>query len=447
MLGDSVSALANYQDAADSYRRHGLIRDAARADVGVARNIRRQGRFEEARPVLDQALAVLEPEADADTIEALAELAALHSVAGRADEADRVSTAALVQAQALGAPDRTIADLLVGRGLALGQANRRSEALAYLREAVRLAEATQDGATAGAALLNATDLLLFSDPSAAAEAGRAAVAHCRRVGNRYYLEAAAGNLVQALLLAGEWDEARDAYRSGVQDDQLRGALIFDFPGLLLAVLSGDDLELAALLPLIQHSADTEDPQELAQLEVAIASAATYEDRHAEALDHAWRALTHCQTLGPGSESVRWSWPIAADAALAVGDTAEVSRLLDWLDAYPPGHVPPLMLAESLRVRAKLLAAQSAPTAMDVFAAAVKALRALGFPFHLAVGLLDYAEYRAARGDPRSADQFVAEAESIARRLGAGPLLERATRLASARASQRQPPLPLPAAAQ
>ena len=177
----------------------------------------------------------------------------------------------------------------------------------------------------------------------------------------------------------------------------------------------------------------------------MASAATYGDRHEEALDHARRALTHCQTLGPSSESVRWSWPIAADAALAVGDTAEVSRLLDWLDDYPPGHVPPLMHAESLRVRAMLLAAQAAPTAMDVFDAALKALRALGFPFHLAVGLLDYAEYLAARGDPRSAEQFAAEAGSIARRLGANALLERAARLAGARASQRQPHLSAAAA--
>ncbi|HJY60848.1 MAG TPA: hypothetical protein VJ418_31090, partial [Streptosporangiaceae bacterium] len=55
----------------------------------------------------------------------------------------------------------------------------------------------------------------------------------------------------------------------------------------------------------------------------------------------------------------------------------------------------------------------------------------GTPYHLAHGLLDYAEYLTREGDPDAAAQTVAEARDIARRLRCQPLLDRADALDSA----------------
>jgi hypothetical protein len=125
------------------------------------------------------------------------------------------------------------------------------------------------------------------------------------------------------------------------------------------------------------------------------------------------------------EWVRWGWPLAADAALKLGDHAEVRRLLDWLDAHPRGHIPPVARAERARIAAALLAAQHDGAAEQAYRDAVSALRALGSPYHLAVGLLDFADHLAGAGEPEQARLLATEATTIAERLGAQPLLRRA----------------------
>ena len=425
MAGDSGGALGHYQAAAQTYRRHDRVREAARTDTGVGQHLRRLGRFEEARTRLEGALAVLGQEPDTDTIQALDGLAALHTFAGNSPEADRLSAAALADAQALGEPDATMAGLFIGRGIAHAMANRRTQARANYHEAIRLAEVSHDTAVTGGALLNLTDVLVVSDPAAAADAGRAAVAHCRRVGNRYHLQAAAGNLIQALLLVGEWEEARQVYATGVSEEQLGGDSVFDFPGILLSALSGDGTGLAGLLSNMQQSPDSEDPQELATMASARSAVSVHEGKPAEALNHARHAIGHSHTIGPGSDSVRWAWPIAAEAALALGDEAEVNRLLGWLDNYPSGHIAPVLRAERQRIRARLLARENDPAATEAFATSTQAFRELGSPYHLAVGLLDHADYLAAAGDARPARQLAAEADRIASGLGAMPLSDRA----------------------
>ncbi len=139
------------------------------------------------------------------------------------------------------------------------------------------------------------------------------------------------------------------------------------------------------------------------------------------------SLSHFESLGLSSEPIRWSWPIAAEAALALGDHTEVSRLLGWFDDYPMGHIPPVLNAERLRLRARLLAAQREPLAGAAFDIATQAFRDVGSPYHLAVELLDHADHLAAVGDVAVAQRLAAEAATIADRLGARPLMGRAHR--------------------
>ncbi|MBA2768141.1 MAG: AAA family ATPase, partial [Sporichthyaceae bacterium] len=86
-VGDFPAAVEHYRKAAEAYRRHGRVRDAARADTSVGASLRRQGRLEEARVQIVGALEILQRDPDADTVAALAEKATLEAFAGNAEEA------------------------------------------------------------------------------------------------------------------------------------------------------------------------------------------------------------------------------------------------------------------------------------------------------------------------------------------------------------------------
>jgi hypothetical protein len=285
-------------------------------------------------------------------------------------------------------------------------------------------------------LLNHADTLISTDPAAAVVAGRAAVMHCRRVGDRYMLEAAAGNLIEALVYVGEWEEAQEVYHTGVHEDRLDDYVGFNGAGLMLSVLSGDETELAATMRRLEESSGSDDPQERGTIALARSAVAAFAGRHTEGLAHGRRALGQQEALGFSSCAIRWGWPIAADAALALRDHDEVTRLLDWLLHHPPGHIPPVLRAERLRVHARLLAANNDPQAGPAFDAALQAFHDFGSPYHLCVVMLDHTEHLTTRPDIHAARSSVTEAETIAQRLGARPLLDRAQHLEQSTAGSR-----------
>ncbi|MEJ7706550.1 MAG: hypothetical protein WKF82_04225 [Nocardioidaceae bacterium] len=425
---DLRTAIDLYRTAAETYRRQGQVRAAARADTHLGGVLRRQGRLEEARVKISGALSVLEADADADTIATLAEMATLEAFAGNAAAADQVSAAALVEAQALDLPDSVFSALFIIRGIAHSLGNRSAQAAASLREAARRAEAAQDSSAAARALLNLGDALVTIDPQAAVEATRAALTHGRRIGYRYSMGFATANLIQAELMSGDWDDARHVYATALSEDKLGDDQAVACSAALLCAFSGDEATLAGVMPLVDDEAGSEDPQDIAAAASALAVAAAASGDHKRALRHAQHALAQIDALNLRSDGVRWSWPIAAEAALALGDNAEVERLLANLDHHRPGHIPPVLRAERLRIRARLLAATGDQDAGAAFDAATKAFRELGSPYHLAFGLLDQAEYISAAGDAQTARQLAAKTDVIADRLGAKPLSERARRI-------------------
>ena len=417
---------AHYGNAVDIYQRHGRVRDAGRAMTSIATMLRRDGLLEDARAQVLQALELLETDQDADFVRALGERASVESFAGNATLADEFSALALSEAQALDLSDSDLAELFTTRGIAHALASRQIQAAANLREAVRRAEAAHDGAATARGLLNLGDALSSIDPPAAIDATRSAMAICRRLGDRYLMSGLAANLIQDLLLTGDWDEARRVYADEMSDDAIEDRMLA-WGGSTLLAFSGDRPRLDVALASIQRGV-SEDPQDLAASATALAASAALAADNAEALRHALHALEFSDALGLHSDTVRWAWPIAADAALELGDQAEVVRLLDWLDGHRPGHVPAVLRAEQQRIRARLLATDSDPSAGEQFEAAVNNFRDLGLPYQLAICLLDTAEYRAATGDERQALQRATEAGAIAGELGARPLIDRAARL-------------------
>lgn len=287
--GDLNAALKHFQEAADVYVRRGDTRAAARMDTQVGGTLRRQGRHEDARAKLGAALEFLRADPDVNTVRALAELATLHAFAGEAADADRLSAAALTEAQALDLPQEVVTDLFIIRGIAHGLASRPAQAAANLREAARLAEAAHDSANASRALLNLGDVIVTFDAPAAVAATQAAMVHARRIGF-FTMSMTTANLIQALLMTGEWDLARQAYVKGVHEDGLGEDPFVAGSTLLLFAFSGDLESLAAPLAVVRGAPSSEDPQDIAAHESALAAASVAIKDHSATLQHARQAL-------------------------------------------------------------------------------------------------------------------------------------------------------------
>jgi class 3 adenylate cyclase/tetratricopeptide (TPR) repeat protein len=426
---DFPAALQYFEHAADIFRQHNRVREAARADAEAGRVLYLVGRFEDARTMLQGALAHLESEPDGDTVNALEALATVE-IWSRSSDGDTLSANALELAQVLDLPDATFARLLTTRSLWHTRSGRPVQAAAYLREAVLRAELAQDSAIAGRALLNLSDTLMASDALASSVAARAGRAQSRRIGDLRMLSGNSCNLIQALLLTGEWDEAAEAFETASTDDGLADNTSVAYGGTLLRALRGDTAGARALLPILDQVVGSEDPQDQAQRQTSVATTAMLVGDYGTALAESRKTLALGDAMGIRSDPIRWTWPLAADAALAMNDIGAARELVVWLDSQPWGMLPPILRANRARIWARLLHRSGDSEAPEAFVAAVLALREIGSPYHLALGLLDQAEFLAGTGEAAVAQVLADEARVIAEGLGARPLVDRARDLAS-----------------
>ncbi|HTS96937.1 MAG TPA: adenylate/guanylate cyclase domain-containing protein [Streptosporangiaceae bacterium] len=399
-------------------------RAAARAQAIAGRALRLWGRHAQAREQLTAALQVLRPDPDADTVRALDELAMLEVFAGSPDS-DALSTEALVLAQALGAGPGQLADIFVSRGIYLYLAQRRTEGIAYLTQAARLAEQADSHTLLGRVHINLAETFVTTSPASAAEAARTAAGHLRRTGALDYLGMAVINLAQAQLALGDWDSAEQQLTQAMEADGLAGNDYLAIYLGWLAALRGDAESPAAMLAGLRDLRSSEDSQDMVFVAVVDAFAAAARGEPQDALRHARASLAHSGPLGIGFGITSWAWPLAARLAHELGDAATVGELLAELDAHSPGHVPPRLRAERDLVRARLAAADGDPAADQALAAAVAGLRAHGTPYHLAYALLDHAQHLLGLGDTGAAEAAISEARVIAGRLRCQPLLDRA----------------------
>jgi class 3 adenylate cyclase/tetratricopeptide (TPR) repeat protein len=421
--GDWATAIEHAGRAREYHLGRGQARAAARAQATAGQALRRSGRHAEAREQLTAAVEVLRAEPDHDTVDALNHLAVVEVLAGSPD-ADRLSTEALTLGQALGAGADQLGGLLLTRGMYLAVDGRYAQAVAYLREAARLASQDGDNFALGRALLNLADVQAATDPAAAAEAARAAAGHLRRTGARDFLAFAIMNLAQALVMLGDWDTAEAELTQTADSDGLADQEFLACYRGWLAALRGDAATAETILAELRDLRASEDPQDKATLSTAEAFTMDARRRPQEALRLARGTLAHVGALEISHECLRWAWPLAARAACDLGDTAATTELLALLDAYQPGYLAPMLRAERDLVRARQAVGDGDPAAAASFAAAVGGLRELSTPYHLAHGLLDYAQYlmRTCNAEGAAA---IKEARVIADRLRCQPLLDRA----------------------
>ena len=426
--GDYLMAVEDARRAREYHLARGQARAAARTQAVAGRALHLSGHLGEAREQLTAAVQVLRAEPDTDTVDALNRLALVEAFADSPD-ADRLSTEALTLGQALGVDADRLSGLLLTRGIYLRTDSRHAQAIAYYREAARLANQVDDKTSLGRALLNLSDVLAAADPAAAAEAARTAAGYLRRTGARDLLAVAVANMAQALLMLGEWDAVeaaltRDADGDGLADNELLAC----YRG-WLAALRGDSATAQTMLTALPNTRASENPLDKATVSLVEAFTAAARRQPRDALRLARGTLAHADAIGISDECLRWAWPLAARAAYELGDTAAAGELLALLDACQPGHLALMQRAERDLVRARLAAADGDPAAGAVFAAAIGSLRELSTPYHLAHGLLDYAGYLTRLGNAEAATAAIAEARDIADNLRCQPLRDQAATIA------------------
>jgi class 3 adenylate cyclase/predicted ATPase len=434
---DWAAAVEHADHAGDLYRQCGESRAAARAQAIAGRALRLRGRHGQAREQLTAAVAVLRADPDTDTVKALGELARLEVFAG-SPSADALSAEALALGQALAVDDGTLADLFTTRGNCHSHAERRPQAASYFREAARLATHAGEGARLGIALLNLADAITGTDPAAGAEAARAAACHSRQAGDRDHLALAVVNLAQALLMTGDWDIAEAELAQAIDADGLASIELLANYQAWLAALHGDAPSAEATLVELADLRASDDPQDKANIAVVEAFTAAACRQPAAALRHARAVLDQADAVGISHEYSRWAWPLAARAAHELADTTTTTGLLAMLDGYQPGQVAPILHAERDLARARLTASDGGPAADAAFTAAIAGLRRHSTPYHLAHGLLGYAEHLLRRDDNEAAEAAIAESRDIADRLHCQPLLDRAADLLPAEPRIRVP---------
>jgi class 3 adenylate cyclase len=421
--GNYALSIAHAGHARDQYRDRGQARAAARAQGIAGQALASWGRHAEARDQLTAALEVLRADPDTDTVRVLQDLASLEVFAGSPD-ADRLSAEVIGLGQSLDVDASLLSGLFRVRGVYHGIGGRRPQAAAYFRESARLATLADDSSKLGIALVNLSDAVAVTDPAAAAEAARSAADHLRRAGERDGLGFATGNLIQALLMLGHWDAADQALTQTADAEGLQ-----EYPHVscyrgLLAALRGDPATAEAILAGLGDLRTSEDLQTKSLISLVEAAAAAARRQYEAALRHARGTLVYADVLGVSAEDQRWAWAVAARAAYELADFAAVRELLSLLDSNQPGQIAPMLRAERDLARARLAAADADEAAAASFAAAVTSLRERGTPYHLAHGLLDYAEYLIGQ-DRAAAAAALTEARDIGRRLRCQPLLDRA----------------------
>jgi hypothetical protein len=432
-LADTGDLTISYAEMArDCYAAVGDQRGAARADSLAGRALRAVFRLAEAKDRLTSALAVLQQDPDESTAAALADLGAAQMFSGDSESAAVTTAEALRLGQSVGASDSGMCILLVAHALAVNEQARPVEAIALLEYAARLAERNSDSVGRGLALLNLCYVVSPWDLHSALDAARASVHHCRRVGGTRLLPTALGNLTDSLIWTGDWDGAAAI----IAGDGWPGDIVGDLPkdardtpsAALLAALRGDP-SAAQEVKALQDRTPVDGAGQQAVLAGIVALIAETEGRPGDALAACRQAHQIGASLGPLAGFWGLTWPIAIRAAWILGDADASQEMLAKLDGLPPGRVPPLLRAERDIASARLLSAQQPEQAADLFAAGLRGLRAFGSPYHLALGLLDQAEYLVARGMTAEAGSPAAEAQSIASALGAAPLAARSDRVA------------------
>jgi class 3 adenylate cyclase/tetratricopeptide (TPR) repeat protein len=397
----------------------------------VARVVARLGEVEWTEGQLDHALErmkaayrVLADDPPDEDLAILSEqLARLHFFRGDLDLALRHADSSLDIAESLAMPE-LVAHALMTAGVVCIFRNRPQQALALVRHAYDIAREHELPTAGLRAINNLAEVLNRSDRyEDALERLQEGLALARRVGDRQLEWAMLAEMTYPLVLMGRWDEALAGAAQVPESEWSTTRLNVMVSSLMPVYLSRGQLDEAQRVYALLD-ANAADMQERGTIATATVMLARSEGRYGDALAAANAIREDTGVLGVGNQDIKASFVESLEAAFALGDRDEVERLLREIDAIPRGVRPRLVSANADRFRA-LLGAQRGAAGDEIearFGAAEAVFRQIGLPLHLAVTLLEHAEWRQAGG--LEASEQAGEARVIFGQLGARPWLER-----------------------
>lgn len=387
---------------------------AARVATRLAEVLRTVDRVNEAlelmRPAYDELIG---GERSPEVALVAAQLARIAYFAGERELALVTSEVALDLGEVMRLPE-VLAEGLNTKAMLIY--HRPHEAGALLQEAIRIAKANDLATALLRAQFNFAGLAIEHDRlGEARETMEDALAQARLRGDRTWETLVLGQLGEVLVLAGEWDEAwalLDPLGASVQHEL--GTAIRLSPLTTLLVGRGLLNEARAVLEREVELRESSDMQTKGIYLVAEAEVCFEEGRYADAQAIGRHATEVWRKLNQPHYEV-FSYAVAIEASLALGETERADVLLQQLNSIPVVERRALVDAQASRLGAKL-AVQRGKDGSAGFGEAARIFREIGMPYLLAVTLAEAAESSVGDGLP--------EAQAIFERLGARLWLER-----------------------
>ena len=429
--GRSDEGRVHYERAVELFEQHGATHPAARVSARLGEVMWDTGRLREALDRMDAALGLLAAEEpDADVAALAAQIGRFQFFAGEPEIAlERIETA-LGLAETLGLPE-VLSQAVNTKAMILSNRGRVAEAGALVRLALEVALEHDITSAALRAYNNVADLEARSDRHEQAAARyRDGLALARRVGSRAQ-EWMFVSQTYPLYAIGRWDEAlaQAAEVPAEAFSQTRFPFVCSLGNSVAIHCHRGELDVAAELTaryaVLRESADLTERTSYAWPEAALELAHGRPDDALRIASAAWEVR---EAAGMTSESLKESFALAVEAALAVGDLARADVLVGTVEANRSG-TPQSLRAQATRFRARIAAAAGDEERADrLFRGAGSLLRELATPFPMAVVLLEHAEWLASCGQGERAQTALHEARPVFERLRAVPWLERAARV-------------------
>jgi ATP/maltotriose-dependent transcriptional regulator MalT len=363
----------------------------------------------------------LVPEPSPTRAAVLAPLGRVLMLLGRDDEARPIIEETLELAERFD-DDCAAADALNNLAIAEAHHGRYTEALDTLKEATARAERVGDDDARLRSLANAADALEAAGRSEdAVAAAQKALALAESLGRaRTHGVFTAGNLAEAQISLGRWDDAMETLERADELSPapgMRGQLLLSHARIAIARGQGD-----LVAPIIKQlsalcAADDPYPQQLLPLACLRIQWRLAEGDGPGAVAAAERAVTEHELKG----DPRLSWPIllAGIRACALQSDKALAGRLRTIAATTPAHSP-VTAAERTTFEAE---SARAGGVLDraAWTAAVAAWDALDRPYPLAEALLRAAEAAIAEGDRDEASALLCRAADLTDHLKARPL--------------------------
>jgi len=434
MGGRGPSARTFYERSIELFQSLRNTHSAARVSARLGEVTWAEGHIEQAVADMERSYEILAAERpDEDLATLAAQLGRFLFFAGREGVGDRLEHA-LTIAESMGFPE-VLSQALTTKGIMLVQAKGRAEeGIALMKRALEIALENDVPSSALRAYYNLACCqgyrAMFDASFRAAEDG---LALARRLGDRFWEWNFVALLIYVRFLVGDWHVVLDL---GEVVSHLEDFSTFRFAAVELLVLvhlhvaRGQLDEANRVLDTFAPFGSSSDVQERASYLSASAAMLRVEGRLDEALTAALEACEFRTLLGPSFSGVCLGFFEAGQAALALGDTATIRKLVSVIDNLGAGETSPLLKGIAERFKAHVAKEQNDASTGKLFETAENTFRKAGAVFWLGVTLLEHAEWVASDESPEGdVAHLTSEARAIFEQLGATSWLGRVERLA------------------